>query len=52
MAIVLVSSDLPEILHLSDRVYVFYHGRVQAELHEADLTEEAVLAHFFEREGG
>ena len=52
VAIVLVSSDLPEILHLSDRVYVFYHGRVQAELHEADLTEEAVLAHFFEREGG
>ena len=51
VAIVLISSDLPEILHLSDRAYVFYRGRVQAELHGEDITEEAVLAHFFEREG-
>jgi ribose transport system ATP-binding protein len=50
MAIVLVSSDLPEILHLSHRVYVFYRGRVQAELQRNELSEEAVLAHFFERE--
>ncbi|MCY4139902.1 MAG: sugar ABC transporter ATP-binding protein [Rhodobacteraceae bacterium] len=51
VAIVLVSSDLPEILHLSDRAYVFYRGRVQAQLQGARITEEAVLAHFFEREG-
>lgn len=51
VAIVLVSSDLPEILHLSDRAYVFYRGRVQAQLQGERITEEAVLAHFFEREG-
>ena len=51
-AIVLISSDLPEILHLSTRAYVFYRGRVQAELHGTGLTEETVLANFFEREGG
>ena len=50
VAIVLISSDLPEILHLSTRAYVFYRGHVQAELHGADITEEAVLAHFFERD--
>ncbi len=51
VAVVLVSSDLPEILHLSDRAYVFYRGRVQAQLKGERITEEAVLAHFFEREG-
>ena len=49
-AVVVVSSDLPEILNLSTRAYVFYRGRVQAELAREELTEEAVLAHFFERE--
>ena len=51
LAIVLASSDLPEVLHLSDRAYVFYRGRVQAQLQGERITEEAVLAHFFEREG-
>ena len=50
VAIVLVSSDLPEILHLSNRAYVFYRGHVQAELQGAGLTEAAVLANFFERD--
>ncbi len=49
-AIVLISSDLPEILHLTSRAYVFYRGHVQAELPAEQLTEENVLAHFFERE--
>ena len=50
VAIVLVSSDLPEILHLSNRAYVFHRGHVQAELQGAGLTEQAVLANFFERD--
>ena len=49
-AIVLISSDLPEILHLTRRVYVFYRGRVQAELEGAAISEENLLRHFFERE--
>ncbi|MGI9503036.1 MAG: sugar ABC transporter ATP-binding protein [Geminicoccaceae bacterium] len=50
VAIVLISSDLPEILNLSTRAYVFYRGSVQAVLPKAELTEQNVLAHFFERE--
>ncbi|WP_193370430.1 sugar ABC transporter ATP-binding protein [Pelagibius marinus] len=50
VGIVLISSDLPEILHLTTRAYVFYRGGVQAELRAGELTEENVLAHFFERE--
>ena len=49
-AIVLISSDLPEILHLTRRVYVFYRGRVQAELEGGEINEENLLRHFFERE--
>ena len=31
-AILLISSDLPEILHLTNRAYVMYRGRLRAEL--------------------
>ncbi len=49
-AVVLISSDLPEILHLAHRAYVFYRGRVQAVLEGEAISEERVLSHFFERE--
>lgn len=49
-AVVIVSSDLPEILHLTHRTYVFHHGSVQAELVREQLTEEAVLSNFFDKE--
>jgi ribose transport system ATP-binding protein len=47
-AIVLVSSELPEVLHLSNRVYVMHHGRMVAELMGNDITEQNVLARFFQ----
>lgn len=49
-AILLISSDLPEILNLTNRAYVFYQGRIQAELAGDEITEENVLSHFFERD--
>lgn len=49
-AILLISSDLPEILNLTNRAYVFYQGRIQVELSGDDITEENVLSHFFERD--
>jgi ribose transport system ATP-binding protein len=48
--VLLISSDLPEILHLTHRTYVMYRGELRAELHGADITQENVLSHFFERE--
>lgn len=50
VAILLISSDLPEILHLTNRTYVFYKGKIQAELAGDAITEANVLSHFFERE--
>ena len=49
-AILLISSDLPEVLHLAHRSYVMHRGEVRAELIGAALTEKAVLANFFDRD--
>lgn len=49
-AIVLISSDLPEILHLTRRVYIFARGRIRAEIEGDAITEENLLRHFFEKE--
>lgn len=42
-AVLLISSDLPEILSLSDRLLVLHRGRVAAEFLGADATQEKVL---------
>ncbi len=44
MAIVLVSSELPEVLGLSDRVIVLHEGRVTGEFTRSDATPEKVMA--------
>jgi len=44
LAIVLVSSELPEVLGLSDRVLVLHEGRVTGEFKRADATPEAVMS--------
>jgi ribose transport system ATP-binding protein len=49
-AILLVSSDLPEILHMTNRTYVMYRGQLRAELAGDEITQDRVLGHFFERE--
>jgi D-xylose transport system ATP-binding protein len=44
LAIVLVSSELPEILGLSDRVIVLHEGRVTGEFTRQEATPEAVMS--------
>lgn len=43
VAIVMVSSELPEVLGMADRVLVMREGRIVAELPRADATEDAVM---------
>jgi ribose transport system ATP-binding protein len=47
-AVVVVSSELPEVLALSNRLYVMHHGRIVAELQDDQRTEQNVLASFFQ----
>lgn len=49
-AVLLISSDLPEILHLTNRVYVMCRGVLTAELGGSEISQESVLRHCFERE--
>jgi L-arabinose transport system ATP-binding protein len=43
IAIIFISSELPEILGLSDRIYVMQNGRITGELPGDSATEEQVL---------
>jgi rhamnose transport system ATP-binding protein len=43
MAILMISSELPEIMGMSDRVIVMREGRVTAHLSRADATQEAIM---------
>lgn len=43
LAIVIASSELPEILNLCDRVYVMREGRITAELDARQTSEEEVM---------
>ncbi|GAA4585288.1 sugar ABC transporter ATP-binding protein [Planotetraspora phitsanulokensis] len=45
VAILLISSDLTEVLGATDRVLVMRGGRLVAEVGSADTTEDEVLAH-------
>jgi len=43
MAILFVSSDMEEVLGMSDRVLVMHEGRITGELKREELSEEAVM---------
>lgn len=43
VAIIMVSSDLPEILGVSDRVIVVHEGHIAGELDKKEATEEKIM---------
>ncbi|MEQ9903079.1 xylose ABC transporter ATP-binding protein [Pectobacterium aroidearum] len=43
IAVIVISSELPEVLGLSDRVLVMHQGRIKADLINRDLTQEQVM---------
>ena len=43
LGIILISSDLPEVLAMSDRVLVMHEGRLTGEFSRAQATEESVM---------
>ncbi|MEZ9523733.1 sugar ABC transporter ATP-binding protein [Enterovibrio norvegicus] len=49
-AVVIISSDLPEILNLTHRAYVMHEGEIKAHFTGDDITEQNILGHFFHRE--
>jgi ribose transport system ATP-binding protein len=43
VAIVMISSELPEILGMSDRILVMHEGRITGELARAEATQEKIM---------
>ncbi len=43
-SIVVVSSELPEVIRVSDRVVVMRNGRIAAQLERNELSEQAIVA--------
>jgi ribose transport system ATP-binding protein len=52
LAVVMVSSELPEILAIADRILVLSEGRKTAEFSRADATEESVMRAALPRANG
>src|SRR5215218_11317211 len=44
MAILMISSELPEILGMSDRIIVMREGRLTAQFSRAEATQEKIMA--------
>ena len=41
--VLMISSELPEVLNMSDRIYVLHEGKISAEYSREDATQEKVL---------
>ena len=44
MSIIMISSELPEVLGMSDRLYVMSEGTITGELSREEATEQKVMA--------
>jgi ABC-type sugar transport system ATPase subunit len=45
VGVLLISSELPEVLEMSDRVLVMRKGRIVADIERADASEEVLMSH-------
>jgi ABC-type sugar transport system ATPase subunit len=43
VSIIMVSSDLPEVLSVSDRIYVMFNGEITGEVNGRDANEELIM---------
>jgi rhamnose transport system ATP-binding protein len=44
VAVLMISSELPEVLGVADRILVMREGRITAEFTHASASEEAIMA--------
>ena len=52
IAVIVISSELPEILAVSDRIVTMREGRVTGEIARTDATQEILMAMMTAHEGG
>jgi ribose transport system ATP-binding protein len=49
-AVVVISSDLPEVMHLAHRLIAFRNGVISGEFEGRSISEQAILGAFFDQE--
>jgi putative multiple sugar transport system ATP-binding protein len=47
-SVILISSELPEILGMCDRIYIMNEGRIVGELAAKDASQEIIMSHILE----
>jgi len=45
--VITVSSELPELIGMSDRILIMHEGRISGEVPAADADEEVLLAYCY-----
>jgi len=43
-AVVMISSELPELLGMCDRIYIMHEGRMTGELEASEATQEKIMS--------
>lgn len=43
--IIMISSDLPELIGMCDRILIMHHGRIKGEVQRGNFSEELILRH-------
>ena len=51
-SVIMISSELPEVIGMSDRIYVMNEGRFVGEMAAADATQEKIMACILQSTGG
>ena len=52
IAVIMISSELPEIIGMSDRMLIMYEGKIQGELTRKDFSEESIMKYATGRSKG
>ena len=43
-SVIMISSELPEVLGMCDRIYVLNEGKIVGEFDQAEATQEKIMA--------
>ena len=52
VAVIMISSELPEVLGMSDRVIVMHEGRICGEFDRSEATQERIMETILTFKGG
>ena len=51
-SVIMISSELPEVLGMCDRIYVMNEGRIAGELNRDEASQEKIMSHILKSSKG